>query len=132
MKLPKGAGECRLAALVRSGDDEDPLVPLEEKVIADDRRILPNELVRKRDIKAVVSVDGFGGRDIRVADPQACAPQCRDVLEVSDVELDLGQMNGLSHRRSVRLQCNTPQGRKRRCYKSLRRTRARLLRRDSF
>ena len=62
VQLPERARERRLAAVVRAGDDEDPLRLLEMEVVADDAAALAHELVRQREVEG-----GLGGDILRVA-----------------------------------------------------------------
>ena len=90
MELAEGPGKGGLAALVRTGDDEDALVLLQKEVVADDRFLHGHELAGQGDIVGVGRCHLLGApRNIRVAEGQAgCAERCHGV-QPGEVELDL-------------------------------------------
>ena len=90
VQLPERARERRLAALVRSGDDQDPLRVGQAHVVAHDGRV-------RDELLGEGQVEGVGGaghplpdpRNIGEAEPQTRRLEARDVLEVGEVELHL-------------------------------------------
>ncbi len=88
VQLTEHPCECRLAALVGAGDDEDPFAAGEAEVVGDDRGSLGNELAGERDVEAALDgavLAGFGDR--RVAERESVPGQACLVFEVGEVEL---------------------------------------------
>src|SRR5262249_40556591 len=95
MQLAEGASEGCFAALVRTADDDDPLLASQEEIIADDRGVGVDELFGQRQIEPFVNVDllRFAG-DVRIAEPQSSAAQFCGVFEVGDVKMNLAIEGG--------------------------------------
>src|SRR6266700_3174641 len=89
MQLPKGASEGRLAALVWAADDDDPLFAAQDEIIADDRALGIDELLRQRQIKAVAIVHPLRHvGDVRVAELQSGMLEVLSVLQIRDIEMN--------------------------------------------
>ena len=63
MHLGEGPGEGGLAALVRAGDDDDPLLPLQTEVVDHHARLRPHQLMGQGQVE---EVDGHGRPWFRV------------------------------------------------------------------
>src|SRR6266702_1915326 len=55
MQLPKCAGKCGLAALVRTGHDEDSFSPFQIEIVANDGRVFLKKLMGQGDIENVLT-----------------------------------------------------------------------------
>src|SRR5579883_557106 len=61
VKLAEDTCKRRFAALIRTSDDKDAFLPLQEKIVADDLRVLLNQLMCKGQVKTLVAINGFIG-----------------------------------------------------------------------
>ena len=90
VELAEGPGECRLAALVRPGDDEDPFGVAQVKFVADHWRAHGDQLGRERQVKGVASKDLLGvSGELRKAEAEPGRAHRFDVVQVCQVELEI-------------------------------------------
>ena len=90
LQLAESAGECRLAALVRTADDNDSFAPLEVKIIADRCLRVGKQLAGKSQVKPARAADVLAGTGHeRIAQGQACSLEPAHEIHVGEIELDL-------------------------------------------
>ena len=82
--------ERRLSALIGSRDDDDPLAPIEEKIIGHDRQFLIDKDFSQRKVIGIHYPDFLGfRRHPRIAKRQSGTADTAYMGDVGDIELDL-------------------------------------------